>query len=88
MKAFTATDRVQFRTLLHFLDDVSVDVTGRLADENQAAPDDRLKALAQGKLSLEERDCLIEKLAGNPELLRRLAIYLRDQFTRDNGGQE
>jgi hypothetical protein len=75
----TLKDREQFRVLLRFSDDTSADVFGRMAGDIPAETDERLKALADGELGSEERDHVLEELAGSPELLRRLALYLQDQ---------
>ena len=72
-------DREQFRTLLRFSDDASAEVLGRMDGEIPAKTDDRLRALAGGELSSQERNYLLEELVDNPELLRRLAQHLQDQ---------
>ena len=77
-------DREQFRTLLHFSDDASAEVFGRMDGEIPAKTDDRLRALADGELSSQERNYLLEKLVDNPELLRRLAQHLQDQVSRED----
>ena len=66
-------EREQFRTLLHFSDDASAEVFGRMDREIPTKTDDRLRALAGGELSANERNYLLEELVDNPELLRRLA---------------
>jgi hypothetical protein len=77
-------DRDQFRALLHFSDDISADVFGRMAGDIPAETDERLRALAGGGLSSTERNYLLEELVGSPELLRRLARYLQDQVSRED----
>jgi len=72
-------DRDQFRVLLHFSDDPSPDVFGRMAGDIPVDTDDRLKALADGELNSEERNYLLEQLVDNPGLLRRLAQHLQGQ---------
>jgi hypothetical protein len=72
-------DRDQFRALLHFSDDSSAGVFGRMAGDIPADTDDRLKALADGELNSAERNYLLERLVDNPELLRRLAQHLQGQ---------
>ena len=68
----TLKDREQFRVLLRFSDDASVDVFGRMAGDIPAETDERLRALADGELSSQERNHVLEELVGSPELLRRL----------------
>jgi hypothetical protein len=77
-------DRDQFRLLLHFSDGASVDVFGRTARDIPPETDERLKALAGGELSSEERNRLLEKLVGSPKLLRRLAQHLQDQVSGED----
>ena len=77
-------DRDQFCALLHFSDDTSTDVFGRMAGIISAETDERLKALASGELTLQERNYLLEELVDNPELLRRLAQYLQDRVSRED----
>ena len=78
MKAFCATsDREQFSTLLHFLGDTPVEVGGRMPGDIAGDLDDCLRAFASGELSLEDRNCLLEKLVERPELMLRLAGYLQ-----------
>src|SRR5258707_10081217 len=72
-------DREQFFTLLDFSDHATVEVCGRPAGDLPADLDNRLRALAGGKLSFAERNCLLEKLIDRPELVRRLAQYLQDE---------
>ncbi|MBV8102282.1 MAG: hypothetical protein JOZ31_24320 [Verrucomicrobia bacterium] len=85
MKAIrTLLDGDQFRALLHFSDDTSADVFGRMTGDLPAETDERLRALAGGGLSSEERNYLLEELVGSPELLRRLAAYLQDQVSRED----
>jgi hypothetical protein len=74
-------DREQFFTVLDFSDHVTVEVCGRTAGDFRDDLDDRLRALAGGKLSLAERNCLLEKLIDRPELVRRLAQYLQDELS-------
>jgi hypothetical protein len=74
----TRMDREQFRSLLHFSDDASEQVFGRMAGDVPPETDERLRALAGGELSSKEQSGLLEELADNPELLRRLAHYLQD----------
>jgi hypothetical protein len=71
----------EFRALLHFSEDASEEVFGRMLEEFSAEADARLKALAGGKLSPKERNYLLEELVGNPELLSRLAEHLREQLS-------
>jgi hypothetical protein len=77
-------ERDQFRTLLHFSDDASAEVFGRMNGEIPAETDDRLRALAGGELSYNERNYLLEELVDNPELLRRLAEHLQDDVSRED----
>jgi hypothetical protein len=77
-------DRDQFCTLLHFSDDASAEVFGRMSGEIPAETDDRLRALAGGELSSQERNYLLEELVDDPELLRRLALHLQDQVSRED----
>jgi hypothetical protein len=72
-------DREQFFTLLDFSDHATVEVCGRPAGDLPADLDNRLRALAGGKLSFAERNWLLEKLIDRPELVRRLAQYLQDE---------
>jgi hypothetical protein len=72
-------DREQFFALLDFSDHATVEVSGRMAGDLPDDLDNRLRALAGGKLGLAERNCLLEKLIGRPELVRRLAQYLQDE---------
>ena len=76
-------DRDQFCTLLHFSDDASAEVFGRMDGEIPSKTDDRLRALAGGELSSQERNYLLEELVDNPELLRRLAQHLQDEVLRE-----
>ncbi len=62
-----------------FSDHATVEVCGRPAGDLPADLDNRLRALAGGKLSFAERNCLLEKLIDRPELVRRLAQYLQDE---------
>jgi hypothetical protein len=77
----TFADRDQFRALLHFSDDTSAEVFGRTGWEIPAETDERLRALAGGELGSKEQSHLLEELVDNPELLRRLAQYLRDEMS-------
>jgi hypothetical protein len=77
-------ERDQFRTLLHFSDDASAEVFGRMDGEIPAETDDRLRALAGGELSSNERNYLLEELVDSPELLRRLAQHLQDHVSRED----
>jgi len=77
-------DREQFRTLLRFSDDTSAEVFGRMDGEIPSKTDDRLRALAGGELSSQERNYLLEELVDNPELLRRLAQHLQDEVLRED----
>lgn len=77
-------DRDQFRVLLDFSDGASADVFGRMPADIPADTDDRLKALADGELSSKERNYLLEQLVDDPELLRRLAQYLRGQESSED----
>jgi hypothetical protein len=77
-------DREQFRTLLRFSDDASAEVFGRMDGEIPSKTDDRLRALAGGELSSQERNYLLEELVDNPELLRRLAQHLQDEVLRED----
>ncbi|MBV8213533.1 MAG: hypothetical protein JOZ08_09975 [Verrucomicrobia bacterium] len=77
-------DRDQFRALLHFSDDASAEAFGRMADDLPAESDDRLRALADGELSFNERNYLLEELVDNPELLKRLAELLHDKVSRED----
>jgi hypothetical protein len=52
--------------------------------EIPAETDDRLRALAGGELSYNERNYLLEELVDNPELLRRLAEHLQDDVSRED----
>jgi len=79
----TLKDREQFRALLRFSDDTSADVFGRMAGNIPADTDERLRALAGGGVSSKERNYLLEELVSSPELLRRLAQYLQDQYLQD-----
>ena len=72
-------DREQFFTLLDFSDHATVEVCGRMGGDVPNDLDNRLRALACGKVSLAERNCLLEKLIDRPELVRRLAQYLQDE---------
>jgi hypothetical protein len=76
-------DREQFFTLLDFSDHATVEVCGRMAGALPDDLDNRLRALAGGTLSLAERNCLLEKLIGRPELVRRLAQYLQDELSTE-----
>ena len=80
----TLKDREQFRALLHFSDDTSADVFGRMAGDIPAETDERLRALAGGELSSKERNYVLEELVGSPALLRRLAQYLQDKVWRED----
>ena len=80
----TLMDRDQFRTLLHFSDDTSAEVFGRMAGIVPAETDERLRALAGGEVTSQERSYLLEELVDNPELLRRLAQYLKDRAPRED----
>jgi len=80
----TLMDREQFRVLLHFSDDTSADVFGRMDGFIPAETDKRLRALAGGEVTSHERNYLLEELVDNPELLRRLAQYLQDQMPRED----
>jgi hypothetical protein len=77
-------ERDQFRTLLHFSDDASAEVFGRMDGEIPVQTDDRLRALAGGELSSNEQNYLLEELVDNPELLRRLAQHLQDEVSRQD----
>jgi hypothetical protein len=77
-------ERDQFRALLHFSDDVSAEVFGRMDGEIPAETDERLRALAGGELNSNQRNYLLEELVDNPELLRRLAQHLQDQVSPEN----
>lgn len=77
----TANDREQFCALLDFSDHTTVEVRGRTAGEISDELDRRLRALASGKLSLAERNCLLEKLVDRPELMHRLAQYLQGELS-------
>jgi hypothetical protein len=77
-------ERDQFRTLLHFSDDASAEVFGRMDGEIPVQTDDRLRALAGGELSSNEQNYLLEELVDNPELLRRLAQHLQDEVPRQD----
>jgi hypothetical protein len=77
-------ERDQFRTLLRFSDDASAEVFGRMSGEIAAETDDRLRALAGGELSSQERNYLLEELVDDPGLLRRLAQHLQDQVSRED----
>jgi hypothetical protein len=77
-------ERDQFRTLLHFSEDASAEVFGRMGGEIPAETDDRLRALAGGELSSNQRNYLLEEIVDNPELLRRLAEHLQDQASRED----
>jgi hypothetical protein len=77
-------ERDQFYALLQFSDDTCADVFGRMAGDIPAETDERLRALAVGGLSSQERDYLLEEVVGSPELLRRLAQYLQDQSSRED----
>jgi hypothetical protein len=74
----------QIRTLLHFSDDASADVFGRMAGDIPSDTDDRLRALASGALSSKERNYLLEELVDNPDLVSRLAQHLQDQLSRED----
>ena len=76
-------DREQFFTLLDFSDHATVEVCGRMGGGLPDDLDNRLRALAGGKLSLAERNCLLEKLFNRPELVRRLAQYLQDELSAE-----
>jgi len=80
----TLTDRDQFHALLHFSDDTFAEVFGRTVGDIPAETDERLRALAVGELSSKEQSYLLEELVDNPELLRRLAQYLRDKVSRED----
>jgi len=80
----TLMDREQFRVLLHFSDDTSADVFGRMDGSIPAETDERLRALAGGEVTSQERNYLLEELVDNPELLRRLAQYLEDRMPRED----
>jgi hypothetical protein len=80
----TLKDRDQFRLLLHFSDDTSADVFGRMAGIIPAKTDERLRALAGGEVTSQERNYLLEELVDNPELLERLAQYLQDRGSRED----
>lgn len=73
-------DREQFCTLLDFWDHAA-EVGGRAAGDISDELDERLRAFANGKLSLIERNCLLEKLADHPELVHRLAQYLQGELS-------
>ena len=77
-------DGDQFRTLLHFSDDASAEVCGRMGGEIPAEADDRLRALASGELGPMERNYLLEELVDDPELLSRLAQHLQDRVSRED----
>ena len=73
-------DREQFFSPARFFG--SCDGGSLWSDGRRSIQDDldnRLRALAGGKLGLAERNCLLEKLIGRPELVRRLAQYLQDE---------
>jgi len=74
----------QIRTLLHFSDDASAEVFGRMAGDIPSDTDDQLRALASGRLSSKERNCLLEELVDNPDLVSRLAQHLQDQLSRED----
>jgi hypothetical protein len=76
-------DREQFFTVLDFSDHVMVEVCGRMAGDLPDDLDNRLRALAGGKLGLAERNCLLEKLIDRPELVRRLAQYLHGELSAE-----
>jgi hypothetical protein len=76
-------DFEEFGALLNFSDDASEEVSGRMLDDIPAEADDRLRALAGGKLAPAERNYLLEELVGNPELLRRLAEHLREPMSSE-----
>lgn len=80
----TSQDFEQFGALLHFSDDASEEVFGRMADDISAEADNRLRALAGGKLSAKEQSHLLEELVDSPELLRRLAAHLRGQLSNEH----
>jgi len=80
----TLMDHDQFRVLLRFSDDTSANVFGRMAGIIPAETDERLRALAGGEVTSEERNYLLEELVDNPELLRRLAQYLQDRAPRED----
>jgi hypothetical protein len=77
-------DFEEFGALLHFSDDASEEVFGRMANDISAEADDRLRALASGKLTPKERSYLLEELVDRPELLRRLAEHLRGQLSNEH----
>ena len=80
----TLMDHDQFRVLLRFSDDTSANVFGRMAGIIPAETDERLRALAGGEVTSEERNYLLEQLVDNPELLKRLAQYLQDRGSRED----
>jgi phage tail tape-measure protein len=80
----TFQDFREFGALLHFSDEASEEVFGRMLEDVSAQADARLKALASGKLSPKERNYLLEELVGNPELLKRLAEHLREQLPNEH----
>jgi hypothetical protein len=79
----TFPDFDQFRALLHFFDAASEEVFGRMVGDISNEADDRLRALASGKLSPKERNYLLKELVDNPELVRRLAQHLRDLLSSE-----
>jgi len=72
------TEGEQFNVVLQFAGDTTPDVLGRMGQEIPDDLDDRLRALASGELNIRERNRLLEKLVDCPELLLRLATYLRE----------
>jgi hypothetical protein len=80
----TLQDSHEFRALLHFSDDASEEVFGRMLEDISAEADARLEALASGKLSPKERNYLLDELVVNPELLKRLAEHLREQPSNEH----
>ena len=77
------TEREQFRLMLLFSESVLTEVFGR-GDAVPRDLDDRLRALAEGRLNPRERSRLVEELAKYPELVHRLAEYLREQPLGDD----
>jgi hypothetical protein len=79
----TFQDFGEFGALLRFSDGASDEVFGRMVDDISAEADDRLRALADGKLNPKQQNYLLEELVGNPHLLTRLAEHLRDQLSSE-----
>jgi hypothetical protein len=69
-------EKLQFQTILRFLDNLNGEVRGRMAATLDPELEVRLKSLATGGLDANSRDLLLEELAQDPVAVSRLAQFL------------